>query len=485
MKTFMLYVIVLMAILVNSCQKEVSVDINNAPSDGTLSDGNGNCLSKTVNGAYVAGTSLAPATNTIQVTVNVNQTGSYVIYSDTTNGYYFRTTGIFTSTGSKQVALKGSGTPLTSGTNNFTIHYDSTICPVAVTVLPAGTGGATAVFNITSSGSPANCSGATATGNYIIGTALNSNNKVTLSVNVTTIGTYNVSTTAVNGMTFSANGAFASTGVQNLVLTGSGIPTGSAGTITISVTTGSSTCNFQVTTGTGASFAANCSGATVNGTYETGISLNSTNTVEINFNVTSIGAYNITTTGINGMTFAASGTFTTTGTNTIQLAGSGTPTSTGTFNVSVPGTTSCTFPVSVSAGPVISWSFKQGSTTHQGSTNNTQFNSVAGFTSFNYSGSNSNETIVFGLIDFTGGINNSETYNSASTTGNSAAFVFGEAGGDTWTSDQFTAGTSVIFKVTSHSTSTKTITGTFSGTVKNSGGTILTITTGTFSATYN
>jgi hypothetical protein len=485
MKTYMLYVIVLITIFINSCQKEVSVDINNAPSDGTLSDGTGNCLSKTVNGTYVAGTSLAPTTNTIQVTINVSQTGSYVIYSDTTNGYYFRATGIFTSTGSKQVALKGSGTPLTSGTNNFTIHYDSTICPVAVTVLPAGTGGAAAVFTIASSGSPANCSGATATGNYIIGTALNSNNKVTLSVNVTTIGTYNVSTTAVNGITFSASGAFAALGAQTLVLTGSGTPTGAAGTVTISVTAGSSTCSFQVTKSAGAAFSFNCSSAVVDGTYETGISLNTTNTVDIDVNVTAAGPYNITTTAINGMTFTASGTFSTTGINNIQLTGSGTPASTGTFNVSVPGTTSCTFPVTVSAGPVISWSFKQGSTTHQGSIDNTQLSAISGFTTFNYSGSNSDETLVFSIVDLAGGINNSETYNSATTTGNSSGFLFKEAGGDIWTADNATTGASVIFKITSHNTSAKTISGTFSGTVKNFAGTVLSITAGTFSATYN
>ena len=71
--------------------------------------------------------------------------------------------------------------------------FDSTVCDVQVQVLPAGAGGP-AAFTIQSAGTPANCSGAMPAGTYIIGSPLNSSNTVTLSVDVTTIGTYNVST---------------------------------------------------------------------------------------------------------------------------------------------------------------------------------------------------------------------------------------------------------------------------------------------------
>jgi hypothetical protein len=42
----------------------------------------------------------------------------------------------------------------------------------------------------------------------------------------------------------------------------------------------------------------------------------------------------------------------------------------------------------------------------------------------------------------------------------------------------------MVFKVTSHNTTTKTIEGTFSGTCRNAANAIKTITTGTFKGTY-
>jgi len=204
------------------------------------SDVTGDCLPKTINGAYVANTALAPATNTITVQVDVAKTGSYVVVSDTINGYYFHASGVFAATGSNTVTLKGNGTPLSAGTNNFVISYDSSICDIAVTVLPSGAGGP-AAFTLAAG----NCS-AVINGTYSAGTPLNAlNNTVTISVNVTVIGTYSISTTATNGMTFSASGTFASTGVQTVSLAGSGTPASNINT-TIPVSAGASSCSFVI-----------------------------------------------------------------------------------------------------------------------------------------------------------------------------------------------------------------------------------------------
>src|SRR5438876_5631644 len=141
MKKHLIYLLAL-CVIINSCQKEVSFEAGKNASHGSLqSDGTGDCLPKTVNGAYVANTILIPATNTITVQVDVAKTGSYVVASDTVNGYYFRAAGTFPATGINTVTLKGNGTPLSAGTNNFVISYDSSICDIAVTVLPAGAGG--------------------------------------------------------------------------------------------------------------------------------------------------------------------------------------------------------------------------------------------------------------------------------------------------------------------------------------------------------
>jgi len=476
--------IVSFTVLFFACQKEISPDTLGTTSDGSLQkDGGGSCMPKTINGTYIAGTALS-STNTMDVTVNVAKAGAYTIYTNTVNGYSFKSTGNFTSTGMKTVNLKGSGIPGSQGNNVFTVSFDSTECSVTVAVLPAGAGGP-AVFSLAGAGG--NCTTPVITGSYIIGTALNSSNTVKLTVNVTTIGTYNVTTSAVNGMTFSSgNGAFTATGQQTITLTGSGTPSGTPGSVSIPVTAGTSTCNFQITTTAGGAYTVDCSTANVNGTYNAATQLNPANTVDIVVNVTTAGPYNISTTLNNGMTFSASGTFSSTGAHTITLAGTGTPLLAGTFNISVPGSPSCTFPVTVGGPATIDWKFTQGATTYQGATDDAQLQSLPPtFTIFDYGGANANEIFLFSVIDILGGINNNETYNTSSTTGNTGGFIFNTSGGDIWTADPQTAGTSVIFKITTHNTSTKTMTGTFSGTVKNSAGTALAITNGTFTGIYH
>ncbi|MBK6990867.1 MAG: hypothetical protein IPH34_03165 [Chitinophagaceae bacterium] len=309
MKKYIFYCLALCTIIAVGCQKEFSFEGPNSPAEGSLqADITGDCLPKTVNGVYEAGKPLVADSNTISVSVNVVTAGTYIVTTDTVNGYFFRATGIFTTPGVNTIKLRGNGTPFATGTNNFVVTFDSTVCDVQVQVLPAGAGGP-AAFTIQSAGTPANCSGATSAGTYIIGTPLNATNTVTLSVNVTTIGTYNVSSVATSGMTFSVQGAFLATGVQTLVLTGSGTPTGTPGAVTIPITAGSSTCNFGVTTVAGAVFSIDCATAVVNGTYQAGTALTAANTVDITVNVATAGPYNISTTATNGMTFTASGTF--------------------------------------------------------------------------------------------------------------------------------------------------------------------------------
>ena len=476
------------SVLFFACQKEVSFELGGTPAQGSLQeDGGGLCLPKTVNGTYIAGTALNPSTNTINVEVDVLQTGSYTIHSDTINGYHFSASGNFTATGPQALTLRGSGTPLVQGNNVFTIFFDSTACDITVQVLPAGAGGPAA---FTLAGAGGNCTSFTPAGNYIIGTPLNSNNTVTLSVNVTTIGTYNVSTTAVNGMTFSGNGVLTTTGPNTIVLTGSGTPTGTPGSVSIPVTAGTSTCNFQITTVSGGTFTVDCSSAFVDGIYQAGSPLGATHTVDIDVNVSAVGPYNIATTLNNGMTFSASGVFASTGVTTIQLVGSGTPTAAGTFNIQVPGSPSCTFPVTVTGAATIDWSFKIGTTTYQGSTalDGVDYDaSTAPFTLLDYFGENvAGDDFSFSLIDLAGGILANETYSSATLTSNVAAFYFFDGAGTLdLQADPTITGTSMIFKITSHTTATKTVIGTFSGNaydaVSNS---MKAITAGTFKAVY-
>ncbi len=237
----------LLTALMIACQKELSNEKGKGtPSDGSLQSGTtGDCLGSVVNGTYKKDTVLN-STNYVDVKVDVNTAGSYVVSSDTLNGFYFRAAGTFSATGTNTVRLQGNGKPVAAGTNIFTVTYDSTQCTFSVTTLPGG-GGGTSVFTL--AGTPGNCTPGTVAGIYSAGTALNNTNTVTIQVDVTTVGTYSIVTSTVGGMTFSASGTFAATGTQNITLIGSGTPT-SAGTFTFPITAGSSNCSFGVTVNT-------------------------------------------------------------------------------------------------------------------------------------------------------------------------------------------------------------------------------------------
>ncbi len=79
-----------------------------------------------------------------------------------------------------------------------------------------------AVFNFI--GSPDTCTTAIIKGSYQAGIPFDVTNTVGLSVNVSKAGTYAITTSSVNGVLFSASGKFPATGIQNVMLTGSGIP---------------------------------------------------------------------------------------------------------------------------------------------------------------------------------------------------------------------------------------------------------------------
>jgi outer membrane protein assembly factor BamB len=67
--------------------------------------------------------------------------------------------------------------------------------------------------------------------------------------------------------------------------------------------------------------------AVLNGIYERGVPLDTTNYIKLYLNVHATGPYAISTAQPNGYKFSASGNFTTTGSYTLKLMGSGTPTS--------------------------------------------------------------------------------------------------------------------------------------------------------------
>ncbi|GAA4748921.1 hypothetical protein GCM10023229_31950 [Flavisolibacter ginsenosidimutans] len=317
---------------------------------------NGDCLPKTVSGTYTATKPLNDS-NFIEVSVNVQAAGTYTIATDTVNGFSFKTTGTFSSTGTTTVRLKGTGTPAAAGTANFTVSYGATTCRIAITVVPLGAPSSQANFTLVGSGG--GCS-VTPEGNYIKDSTLNTTNRVGVQVNVTSVGTYSITTNTVNGYTFSGTGTFSTTGTQTVYLQGSGKPQ-AAKADNFTVTAGSSTCTFSITVTAGAPSAATftlagspngCGNFSVQGTYQAGTALGSSNTVTFGVNVTVPGSYTISTNTANGVSFSRTGSFSTTGAQTVVLNGSGTPAAAGNTSFTVTaGSSTCTFSVTVASTP--------------------------------------------------------------------------------------------------------------------------------------
>jgi hypothetical protein len=228
-----------------SCEKELSAE--NGSSAGSQSgtavftweDGTGECISATVEGDYKKGVALN-ATNLVIIQVNVVQTGTYTITSSSANGVVFSISGSFTTTGPQTVELIGSGIPQEAGVYAFGPGTAS--CSFRITFTAGGSSGGTASFTL--NGTPGNCVSPPINGDYIKGAALTSTNTVALAVNVTAIGTYSISTNALNGISFSGSGTFTATGAQTITLTGSGTPAAAG---IFNYIPGANGCSFGVT----------------------------------------------------------------------------------------------------------------------------------------------------------------------------------------------------------------------------------------------
>ncbi|HEV8079756.1 MAG TPA: hypothetical protein VGP43_03520 [Chitinophagaceae bacterium] len=219
-----------------------------------------------------------------------------------------------------------------------------------------GGGGGTATGTL--GASAGTCTPTSATGTYTQGVSLTSGNTVTVTVTVTTPGTYTIATNTVNGVSFSKTGTFTTAGVQTITLNGAGTPINS-GNQTFTVTFGSSTCNFPINFGAGTPPATgtlggspgSCTTATQAGTYTQGTALTSANTVTVQVNVTTVGAYTISTNTVNGVSFSNTGTFTATGVQNVVLNGTGTPVNSGVQNFIITfGSSTCNFSITFAAG---------------------------------------------------------------------------------------------------------------------------------------
>ncbi len=217
MKKYIQYYIIL---LLFSCAKDYSIE-NVQHAKGSLqSDLTNYCLPKTVVGNYIVN-QLINDSNFIQVTVNVTRTGLYTIVTDTISGYYFRASGSFSATGITQVKIAAIGKPVAIGTDNFKMSFDTSVCYVQINVLPVP-GTTPSVYTL--HGSPTSCMNYSLYGIYAKNIPMNDSNKISIELNVTTTGTYAISTDTINGYYFSGSGYLSTTGTQSVNLKAYGTP---------------------------------------------------------------------------------------------------------------------------------------------------------------------------------------------------------------------------------------------------------------------
>jgi hypothetical protein len=378
-----------------SCSKEESLENSQGEQAvGSLQSGStGECLPKAIQGAFIANKALA-SSNFIEVDVDVITEGSYTIFTDTVNGYYFTGSGDFSSTGVNTIILEGKGKPLAEGVDNFTVIFDSTFCNIEVAVLPAS---AASPASFTLQPSDTGCMNASVLGDYVRTVPLNSTNKVDIEVNVSSIGSYTISTVSTNGMTFSSSAAFTTKGVQTVSLMGSGAPA-NAGAISIPLSVGGASCSFIVN---------------------------------------------------------------------VDNDGTTQPPPTETYF----------------------WKFISGGATHRGSIDTgAKLETIVlnGITvaSLAFEGSSSDTLIAINLGDINGTINANETYSTTSAGTINGLGIAIEIGGITYEANPQITAANVTLKITTHNTGSKVIAGTFSGTLKSSGGQTLTITGGEFNVHY-
>ncbi|HMZ46865.1 MAG TPA: hypothetical protein PKG56_06695 [Chitinophagaceae bacterium] len=121
-------------ILLGSCFKETSYEKGANVygfSSGTLKDSLGDCKGIVIKGAYQAGTVLTDS-NYIIVGVNITQSGKYVIYSDTVNGFWFRDSG-YVAVGTNTIKIKAFGTPVSNVNADFVVTYNNSVCLFSIT----------------------------------------------------------------------------------------------------------------------------------------------------------------------------------------------------------------------------------------------------------------------------------------------------------------------------------------------------------------
>lgn len=307
------------------------------------------CGSLLVTGTYSTGVELNGDDNFITINVNVTEAGSYNILASS-GGMYFADAGVFTTTGTQEIILKGQGYPLVSGVNFLAIPINGELCTTVINV----TNG---IANITGCGTLGSLTG-TLTANQSIdeGTVFQA---YTAGPSYTGGAVFGITSSVSNGIRISSpvNGTFTGSGDPiDYYLTGTPVQPGNTD---INYSVNGTACSFTVPvqSGTGRASALTCSG-TLSGTYVVGTAMTAGNTKVINLTVLTAGTFYVRTNTVNGIYFQGSATLAA-GAQNMTLTAVGNPaeaiTSSYTVTVSQTGTAflTCSFNVTATLPPSV------------------------------------------------------------------------------------------------------------------------------------
>lgn len=353
------------------------------------------------------------------------------------------------------------------------------------------------------------CGDIAVAGQYVKDSTLGDSSYITIEVNFSSPGAYNIYTDTANGFSFQGIGITDSSGLQIIKLKAAGKPLVSQLT-NFTVNMGTSHCMFTVSVTdtavvikyavfTLASDGGTCANADVQGTYTAGTELDAFNLVSLDVDVAFPGSYSITAGPVNGMTFSAKSNFTSTGRQTVTLKGSGTPVTVEIDSIPVnAGGTVCRFAVQVEAGTGETdggtiadkdnaWSFNHGRAFTEGSIDLAIVNanplgsgSLLALTGRNLQNGDS-ALSIFLLLP--GSTITPGTYKT--NQGNTTLFSLNNTstGDPIYTSNNTTPDAVITVIIVSYDASSKIITGTFSGNVMNeAGGGKVAVTNGKFRA---
>ena len=346
-------------------------------------------------------------------------------------------------------------------------------------------------------GAAGECLPAAIQGVYVAGAVLNNTHYINVSADFTALGTYSISTDVVNGYSFSATGIAGALGVQvvQLKATAGSSPV-TAGANTFTVKFGSSQCNIVVDVfpaGTAnASLTIDCSGYVLTGTYMQNTPVSSSNTIQVKANVTVAGLYNISSNTVNGVSFSGSGFLPVGNAQPVTLtAATGIPTASGlkTYTIGA-GSSTCNVDIDFAAGTgpppgSFTWSFKANAVTYSGTSDEALYNpsqpGLLAATGSNPAGDNFSLTTGNLNGPFTTG-----TYAGVFSTNKMTIDFDFEHTGVAYTFDALTANGNITTIIDNINTTTKVITGRFSGTAINAaaGNANVSISEGTFTLHY-